>query len=287
MFAVLPRFGLRISFTAAILLTFCLPLSAAMTGPTLKLDYGAGAPMTNPLGKFMYFVPLISPERVSVLTNAGNTQCARVVSFQCHTNGNVFHTVCEFDFIGDGMQRNVFDHTFIIKKREKELKSGKALAHQLTSINVQGSGSGTVEIDGALTNGQPTVTEIRLRFNSHGHASPVSVDLQDIAMRNGALYYQNETIARVNTLTFHQKSGQPKMEVTLASVKSADAGDSLWQNFIGGIKGAAANFLLPPLNITTNGQRAMVDFGMALTTEKPTFTFPFADRLTNGPPLKL
>lgn len=260
---------------------------AALTGPTLQLDYGEGRPQSNPLGKFMYFVPLISPERVSVLTNAGNTQCARVISFQCRTNGTVFHTVCEFNFIGNGLQRNVFDHTFIIKRREKELKSGKALAHQLTSINVEGSGSGSVEIDGTMTNGQLTITEIRLRFNSHGHASPVSIDLQDIALRNGALYYENETIARVNTLTFRQKSGPPKMEVTLASVKRADAGNSLWQNFVGGIKGAAANFLLPPLNITTNGQQAMMDFGLALAAEKPSFTFPFADRLTNGPPIKL
>jgi hypothetical protein len=251
------------------------------------LDYGEGQPLSNSLGKFMYFVPLISPEQVSVLTNAGNTQCARVTSFQCRTNENTFHTVCEFNFVGEGEQRNVFDHTFIVKKREKELKSGKVLAHQLTSINVEGAGSGIVEIDGALANGQPTVTEIRLRFNSHGHTSPVSVDLQDIAMHNGMLCYQNETIARVNTLTFHQKSGPPKMEVTLASVKRADAGNGIWENFVGSLKGAAANLLLPPLNITTNGQQAMMDFGVALTTEKPTFTFPFADRLTNGPQIKL
>jgi len=235
----------------------------------------------------MYFVPLISPERVSILTNAENTQCARVTSFQCRTNGTVFHTLCEFDFVGDGLQRNVFDHTFIIKKREKDLRSGKVLAHQLTSINVEGSGSGCVEIDGTMTNGQPGITEIRLRFNSHGHPSPVSVDLQDITWRNGAPSYGNEMIARVNTLTFHQKSGPPKMDVSLASVKSADAGNSLWQNFLGGLKGAAANFLLPPLNITTNGQTAMMNFGQALATQQSTFTFPFADRLTNGPTIKL
>jgi hypothetical protein len=277
----------RLAFALVLSLMFSGPLMAALTGPTLHLDYGEGQPLSNPLGKFMYFVPLVSPEQVSVLTNAGNTQCARVTSFQCRTNENTFHTICEFNFIGEGEQRNVFDHTFIVKKREKELKSGKVLAHQLTSINVDGAGSGTVEIDGALTNGQATVTEIRLRFNSHGHSSPVSVNLQDITMRNGTLYYQNETIARVNTLTFRQKSGPPKMEVGLASVKRADAGDSLWQNFVGSLKGAAANLLLPPLNITTNGQQAMMNFGLALSMERPTFTFPFADRLTNGPPIKL
>jgi hypothetical protein len=231
----------------------------------------------------MYFVPLISPEQVAVLTNAGNTQCARVVSFHCHTNVTTFHTVCEFNFVGEGLQRSLFDHTFILKRREKELKSGKPLLHQLTAISVQGGGSGSVEIDGTLTNGQPAIQEIRLRFNSHGHPSPVSVDLQDIVMRDGAHYYENETVARVNALTFRQKAGPSKMEVTLASVKRADAGNGLWQNFVGGLKGAAANFLLPPLNITTNGQQAMMDFGLALALAKPAFTFPFAARLTNGP----
>lgn len=287
MLSAIPRIVPNLFIALALLLFSAVRLVAGLTGPTLHLDYGAGDPMTNPLGKFMYFVPLISPEHVSVLTNAGNTQCARVTSFQCHTNGNTFHTVCEFDFTGEGLQQNVFDHTFIVKKREKELKSGKVLAHQLTSINVEGGGSGCLEVDGTLTNGVPGITEIKLRFNNHGHSSPVTVDLQDIALRNGSLYYQNETVARVNALTFHQKSGPPKMEVSLASVKSADAGNGIWQNFIGGIKGAAANLLLPPLNITTNGQQTMMDFGVALATQKPTFTFPFADRLTDGPTIKL
>jgi len=258
---------------------------AALTGPTLHFDYGTGQPLANPLGRFMYFVPLIAREQVCMLTNDGNTQCARVVSFHCRTNGQAFHTACEFDFIGTGLQRNVFDHTFILKHREKELKSGKALVHQLNSINVQGAGSGTVEIDGTFTNGRPVISEIRLRFNSHGHTSPVSVVLQDIAFRNGTYYYENETIARVNTLTFREKSGPPKMEVTLASVKRADAANTLWQNFVGNLKGAAANLLLPPLDIAPNGQQAMMDFGLALATARPTFTFPFAERLTNGPPI--
>ena len=60
-----------------ILATFlCLAgrLLAAPAGPTLQFDYGHGQPLDNPLGHFMYFVPLISPEQVSVFTNVGNTQ---------------------------------------------------------------------------------------------------------------------------------------------------------------------------------------------------------------------
>ena len=272
------RASLRPLTTLAFYVTGLCRLLAAPTGPTLQLDYGHGQPLDNPLGHFMYFVPLISPEQVSVLTSAGDTQRARVTSFRCRINGAAFHAVCDFDFTGEGTERSVFDHTFVIRRRGKELQAGKPLAHQLAAINVQGAGSGSVEIDGTLTNGQPTVVEMRLRFNSRGHPSPVSVSLQDLVLRNGEICFENEMVARVNTLTFRQKS-PPKMEVTLASVKKKDAGNGLWQKFVGEIKGAAANFLLPPLNITTNGQQAMMDFGTALAMQQPKFTFPFAARL--------
>ena len=277
----------RLLTISALLLLSASPLMAALTGPTLKFDYGSGKPLDNPLSQFMYFVPLITPEQVSVFTNAGNTQCARVISSRCHTNGNTFQAVCEFNFVGEGLERNIFDHAVIIKRRQKELKEGKPLAHQLTDISVQGSGTGSVEIEGLLTNGQPTVTEVRLRFNTHGHTSPVTIDLEDIVPRDGTLHYENATVARVNTLTFRLISGQPKMEVTLASVKRKDAGDSLWQNFVGDIKGAAVNFLLPPLTITVDGHQAVLDFGLALALQKPTFTFPYATRLTNCPSFSL
>src|ERR1017187_8112438 len=263
----------------AIFLCAASPLLAAPTGPTLQFDYGHGQPLDNPLGKFMYFVPLISPEEVSVFTNAGNSQCARVVSFHCRTNGGFFRTACEFDFYGQGLQRNVFDHASVIHRREKELKSGKPLARQLSAINVQGAGSGSIEIDGTLTNGLRIVTEVRLRFNSRGHASPVSISLQDVCLHDDEIYFENESGARVNTLTFPRQAGPPKMEVTLASIKRKDAANSLWQNFVGGLKGAAANLLLPPLTVTADGHRAMLDFGLALALQQPTFTFPLATRL--------
>jgi hypothetical protein len=94
-------------------------------------------------------------------------------------------------------------------------------------------------------------------------------------------------VARVNALTFRQKSDPPKMEVTLASVKRKDAGDGLWANFVGSLKGEAVNMLLPPLTITMDGHKTMLEFGMALAQQKPTFTFPFASRLTNGPAIEL
>ncbi|HSY18623.1 MAG TPA: hypothetical protein VK815_09830 [Candidatus Acidoferrales bacterium] len=254
-------------------------LAAAPTGPTLQLDYGRGTAPASSISSFMYFVPLISPDAVSVFTNIGNTQGARIQSFSCRTNGVTFIAICDFEFAGEGSLQNVFDHAAKIEHCQKELAAGDTLAHQLDSINVEGSGSGSVEITGTLTNGQRTVTGVRLEFNRRGHASPVSIGLVDIRLRDGKVRLENATTARVNTLVFRHSSGTPKMEVTLASVKSKGAGDGLWQNFVGDLKGAAVNLFLPPLAIEAGGQQAMLDFGLALASEKPVFTFPLATRL--------
>jgi hypothetical protein len=254
-------------------------LTAAPTGPTLHLDYGGGKPLENPLNKFMYFVPLISPDPISVSNNAGNTQRARVVSASCRTNGASFHATCEFEVVGEGLQQNIFDHADCIRQHEKELKAGKPLPYQLDAINIQGAGSGSVEIEGTLTNGLPTVNEVKLRFNGHGCTSPVTISLHDIVYRQGAIHLDNAIVARVNALVFSRKSGTPQMEVILASLKSEDAGDGVWQNFVGSVKGAVANLFIPPLIVPADGHQAMMDFGLALATEKATFTFPFATRL--------
>lgn len=258
-------------------------LLAAPNGPTLEFDYGNGQPRNNALNKFMYFVPLISPDPIAVSTNAGNTQSARVISSHCETNGASFHATCEFEVVGEGLQQNVFDHADFIRQHAGELKAGKPLLCQLDAINVQGAGGGSVEVEGTLTNGQSSVTEVRLRFNSHDRASPVIVCLHDIVYRAGSVHLENEVVARVNMLTFRRKSGTPKMEVTLDSVKPKDAADNVWQNFIGRVKGVVANLLIPPLSVPADGHQAMMDFGLALATEKVTFTFPFATRLKTIP----
>ena len=261
--------------------------AAAPTGPTLQFDYGHGPLRDNPVSRFMYFVPLISPEPVSVFTDASNSQCARVLSFSSQTNGASFSVTCEFDFTGTGSLQNVFSHTAKIKKHEQELQAGTPLKHQLDSINVLGHGSGSVEIEGVFTNGQRMVNLVELRFNRHGHTSPVTINLEDIVYRNGAIHSENEIVARVNSLTFRRSSGTPKMEVGLASLKPKDAGDGIWQNFMGNLKGATANLFLPPLKVEPEGQQAMLDFGLALATGKPDFTFPIATRLKDIAPAKL
>lgn len=265
--------------TAALFFLATATLTAAPTGPTLQLDYGHGEPQDNPITQFMYFVPLISPAPVSVFTNAGNTQCARVLSLTCHTNGRAFSATCEFKFTGTGSQQNVFDHTNYIQNHLKELRAGGTLKHQLGSINVGGAGSGSVEIEGTLTNGRPVVDRVQMRFNSHGQASPVTISLKDFVYRDGSVQAANEMVARVNALTFHRTTGTPKMEVTLASLKRKGAGNGLWSNLVGSLKGATVNLFLPPLTVEPEGQQAMLDFGLALATEKPAFTFPVATRL--------
>lgn len=251
----------------------------AETGPTLLFDYGKGEALDNSVAKFMYFVPLVSPEPVSSFTNAGNTQRARINSPHTKISGKTFVTKCEFEFVGTGFQRNVFDHTDLIHDNEKSLKAGHPIARQISGINVEGTGSGLLEVEGTITNGTRKVQVVRMYFNRDGKTSPVSIRLQDIVFRKGRIWYENELVARVNALAFRKIDGAPKMEVTLASVKSGDAGDNTWQNLIGDIKGAAANLLLSPLDVSADGHQAMLDFGLTLATAQRTFTFPFATRL--------
>ena len=152
---------------------------------------------------------------------------------------------------------------------------------------MNGPGLGRVEIHSALTNGQAQVNEVRLLFNSRGRSSPVTITLQDIIPLKTGYRYTNDTVARVNALIFRRATGRAKMEVLLDSVKRKDAANTAWQNFLGGLKGVAANFFLPPLFVAPEGQQAMLDFGRALTLQQAEFTFPVATRLqmaTNAVP---
>ncbi len=254
-------------------------LRAAPSGPTLQLDYGTGRPQENSVTKFMYFVPLISPDPSIIYTNAANSQCARVTSFECRTNGGRFRATCKFEFTGAGGLQNVFDLTEHLRSRENRLKDGDTVKHQLVAINVTGPGHGSVTVDGALENDLPTVKELVIRFDRDGMPSPVTVDLQDYVWHDGTFTAENERVASVNSLTFRRTDAPPKMEVSLGSIKAKNARNSLWGNLLGGLKAATANLFLPPLKITDEGQQTMLDFGQALASQKSEFTFPHADRL--------
>ena len=254
----------------------------ALAGPTLHLDYGRGESPGNTVAEFMYFVPLISLEPVSVVKSPGNTQCARMMSATRSFTTRSFLVTCEFEFDGEGNQQNVFDHTDKVRRHERELKKGGSLDHQLGSINVEGAGSVSIEVEGTMTGHVPTVTEVRLRFNGRGRPSLVTIGLHDIRYLDGAFRLRNESVARVNTLIFRRMPGPPKMDITVASVKRKDAGDNLWQNLIGGLKGTTVNLFLKPIAVEPAGNEAMLNFGLALASEAPAFTFPRARNLKAG-----
>jgi len=248
-------------------------------GPTLRLDYGRGESPGNAVAEFMYFVPLISLEPVSVIKSPGNTQCARMVSITRSSKAKSFLVTCEFEFTGEGNQQNIFDHTEKIRRHEQELKAGGSLNHQLGSISIEGAGSVSVEVEGTMTGRVPTVTEVQLRFNGRGRPSPVTIGLHDIRYLDGAVQLRNESVARVNTLIFRRKPGPTKMDITVASVKRKDAGSNFWQNLVGGLKATTANLFLKPIAVEPAGNEVMLNFGLALASEAPVFTFPRAGNL--------
>lgn len=259
------------------------PAGVTTNGPTLKLDYGSGESAGSSVSDFMYFVPLISPEPIMVLSSPGNTQRARFVSARREFKTRTFQVTCDFEFTGDGYQRNVTDHAPKLKRREADLKKGAVLDNQLDAINVQGAGTVTIVVSGTVSNSVPTVTQVELDFNGHGHPSPVSIGLVDFRYADGAMQRENEIVVRVNSLTFRRAAAKPTMEVSLASVKRKGAGNSAWANFVGSLKGAAANLFLKPLPVEPVGNDAMMDFGRALVAQAPSFTFPLAKNLEPAP----
>jgi hypothetical protein len=251
-------------------------------GPILHLNPDPGKSPGNPVSEFMYFVPLISLEPVSVVKSPGNTQRARMVSTVRSFKAKSFLVTCQFEFTGEGTQRNVFDHTEKIRRHERELKAGGLLDHQLGSINVEGAGSFSIEVEGTMTGRVPTVTEVRLRFNGGGRPSLVTIDLHDIGYFDGAIRLRNEKVARVNTLIFRRQPGPAKMEITVASVKRKNADDNLWQDLVGSLKATTVNLFLKPIAVEPSGNEAMLNFGLALASGSPTFTFPRARNLKAG-----
>src|ERR1035437_244374 len=253
-----------------------------LLGPTLRLDYGHGESPGNPVAEFMYFVPLISREPVSLFKSPGNTQRVRMVSAARSFTARSFRVSCEFEFVGEGHQQDLLDHTEKVSRHERELKDGGTLDHQLGAINIEGNGSVRIEVAGTMTDRVPTVTEVRLRFNGRGQPSPVTIDLHDIRYFDGAFRLHNESVARVNTLSFRRKSGPSKMGITVACVKRKGASDNFLQNLMGGLKGTTVNLFIQPITVERAGNDAMLNFGLALALEAPAFTFPRAKNLKAG-----
>lgn len=266
---------------AALALTAVKAASPAIgnpTGPTLALQADPKGLRGIPIAEFMYFVPLISPDPVAVTESPGNAQRTRILGITRQFKPASFQVAGIFEITGQGFQKNTFDPAHQIRQHARKLQQGGVLERQLDTIVVSGAGRGRIEVEGVLSNQVPVVTQVRLRFNDD-RPSPVTIGLRDIRFVDGAVRFDNSLVARVNTLTFRRTPGRPKMDVSLASVKRADAGNRAWQNFIGGMKGAVANLLLKPINVDPLGHTTMLDFGGALVTDKPSFTFPKAKNL--------
>jgi hypothetical protein len=249
----------------------------SLSGPTLRLaeDQRSG----NPVADFMYFVALISLEPVSLVQSPGNSQKAHLISATRRITGSSFAVTCEFEFAGQGYQRNIFDHSQKIHQQERKLQEGGVLDHQLGSINVEGSGTVAIEVEGTRTNGVPRVSQVRVRFNGRGRESPVTIDLHDIRYVDGAIHACNQTRAIVNTLTFRRQAGPPKMEISVGSIRPQGASDGAWERLLGKVKATAVNLVLDPIAIETVGQDTMLRFGLALASQEPFFTFPRARNL--------
>ena len=246
------------------------------TGPTIYLKDDSGEPPVNPISSLMYFVQLISPEPVKISENVGNTQQSRILSVKRNEGRKKFTVKCQFEITGKGTQQNIFDQTVVIRAKEDFLKNGGTLQHRLAYINIEGEGRGNLQVEGTLSGGMPLAAQFSFQFNTQRRRSPVTIGLNDIRFLDGVPHAVNEKVIRVNSLSFRRQEGPPKMEITVASISSKNAGNGLISNFVGKVTGAVANLFIPPVTIKDEGNNALLDFAQAIVEGRQQFTFPAA-----------
>lgn len=252
-------------------------LEATSAGPTVHLKDDSGQAPVNPISSLMYFVRLISPEPVEMSESVGNTQQSRIVSANRHIGSETFFVTCQFEITGVGTQQNIIDQTHAIRSHGEFLSKGKTLKRKLAYINIEGAGKGSIHVEGIMSDNKPQATKFSLRFNEQGHASPVTIGLNDIRRIDGKPYAVNETVIRVNSLTFHRQEENPKMEVSVASINPKNGSEGILRDLVGRVKGAVANMFIPPISIKLEGNQAMLDFAQAIVDQRPTYTFPSAN----------
>jgi hypothetical protein len=253
---------------------------ADANGPTVHLGYSQEVLRENPIRSFMYFIPLISPVAVSCEVAAHDDQQAGIISYTKQVNGKSFCVKCEFQMVGTGFSRYVFDPAGMMALRRAEIRPGETLAHMLDYIRFEGVGFGNLQVRGTVDGATETVTEVSVEFNARGRESPVTIGLYDIKARNGQYDHANrsgEMVARVNTLTF-KKGEEPKMGISVASIckKTQRAGLFSW------FKATVANLFIKPVRVDKLGNDTMLDFGRALTKQEDVFTFPKAGKLKDA-----
>jgi len=255
-------------------------------GPTVFLSYSKETSRENPISSFMYFVPLISPTLVDRETSDENEQQVSIISYARKVTSKSFTVVCEFEIVGKGFHKNMFDSAEMITEHTTELKKGESLTNTLDYINFEGEGFGRIEVNGIMTGSAPTVTEVDIQFNARGHKSPVTIGLYDIKPKNGQYKYENrsnQSVARVNTLIFKKSETDPRMGIKVASISKSPDSDGFWDS----IKGGIANLLIKPPKVDKLGNDTMLDFGHAMLEQKSQFTFPKAENIRENRRLEI
>jgi hypothetical protein len=249
-----------------------------INGPTVTLSYDIRTVVKNPISSFMYFVPLVSPTLVEVETSADNNQQTGLVSYERKITSKSFYVACEFEMTGKGFFKTRFNPPEIIEICLAGSKTGKPVANALDYFEFEGEGLGCIEVRGTISGSTRIVDRVDVHFNTKGRKSPVTIGLYSVAPQDGQYKYENrygELIARVATLTFKKCDGRPTMGVKVVSVNKA----AKRNGFIGKIRGAIANFFIDPPVVSEIGNDTMLDFGLALLNEKPSFTFPLAKNI--------
>jgi len=246
-------------------------------GPTLKFTRSAGHVLDCPIADFMYLIPLVSPEPMSVFPSPGNTQRVRVTLKKRRVTRDSFLVEYNLGLAGAGSLRNAIDHTPNIRRNTEKIRTTGVIERVLDSITVGSPGSGSMEIEGVITNGLASVNEVRFRFNSRGNASPVQIGVGDLRVTNDVGRIYNEHIARVNTLGF-RRGPEARVAVSIGSIRRKDGGEGLWSR----IAGLALNIALKPIKVNPTGHEAILNLGRQLVGNATTFTFPQARTLGQG-----
>ena len=277
-----------ISAVCVLLLTACIAMGSDVNGPTVSLSYGGQTSEKNTFASFMYFVPLVAPTLVDVETSAGNEQMVSTVSYSYErkVSSRSFYVSFEFEMTGEGFHKYTFDPVEVIAAHVGSLKKGQTLANMIDYIKFEGPGFGRIEVRGTISGSTLIVNEVDQQFNARGRKSPVTLGLYSIKPVNGEYKYENRSgqlIARVDTFIFKrmgstsspQSEDEPKMGIKLASIDVAAKPNG----FFSGLKGALANLFINPPKVDKLGNDTMLEFGLALFNEKPSFTFPKAKNL--------
>ena len=246
-------------------------------GPTLRFTHSSGAILDCPIADFMYFIPLVSPEPLAMIVSRGNTQRVRIIPARRRVTEDGFLVEFGFEILGHGSLSNAIDHTPNIQRNREKIRATGVIERVLDSITISGPGSGRVEIEGAITNESASVTEVRFQFSARGRPSPVNIGVGDLRVTNDVSRLSNEHVARVNTLSF-RRGLEPRVGVTIASVRRKDGGEGLWSK----LAGLALNIALKPIKVNATGHEALLQLGRQLAAGADSFTFPRARTLRDA-----